>query len=64
MQTHDFLTLKEMADILKVKPSWLYSRNRETGPGTIPRIKIGKYIRYEPDKVMEWIKEQNGSVGN
>jgi predicted DNA-binding transcriptional regulator AlpA len=59
MNEQSFLTLKEMAMALKVKPSWLYAKNRETGLGTIPRIKVGKYIRYEPEKVMEWIKEQN-----
>jgi hypothetical protein len=26
------------------------------GPGTIPRIKIGKYLRFEPEKVISWIK--------
>ncbi len=56
------LTLIEMADTLKVPKSWLYSRTRETGPDSIPRVKVGKYIRFEPEKVMSWIKKQNGEV--
>ena len=59
MKETNFLTIAEMADILKVPKSWLYSRTRETGPESIPRIKIGKYIRFQQDKVMEWIKRQN-----
>ena len=54
----DFLTVDELAEALKVPKSWLYSRTRETGSGAIPRIKVGKYIRFEKDKVMEWLKDQ------
>ena len=55
----NFLTVDELAENLKVPKSWLYSRTRETGPGTIPRIRVGKYIRFEKDKVMDWLKEQS-----
>jgi excisionase family DNA binding protein len=55
----NLLTVDELAENLKVPKSWLYSRTRETGPGAIPRIKVGKYIRFELDKVMEWLKSQN-----
>ena len=54
----DFLTVDELAESLKVPKSWLYSRTRETGPDAIPRIKVGKYIRFEKDKVMNWLKDQ------
>lgn len=57
----ELLTIEEMAEILKVKRSWLYSKCRETGPGSIPRIKIGKYLRFVPKDVMQWIKDQNDS---
>ena len=30
------LTVNELAEVLSVKKSWIYSRTRETGPGTIP----------------------------
>lgn len=55
----NLLTVDELAENLKVPKSWLYSRTRETGPEAIPRIKVGKYIRFEIDKVMEWLKKQN-----
>ncbi len=50
------LTVDEMAETLKVPKSWLYSRTRQTGPGAIPRVKVGKYIRFVESDVMEWLK--------
>ena len=61
MQDNSFLTIAEMAETLKVPKSWLYSRTRETGPGSIPRIKVGKYIRFRLDDVLAWIEE--GQLG-
>lgn len=55
----DFLTVDEMAERLKVPKSWLYSRTRETAPDSIPRIKVGKYIRFVEADVMKWLKKQN-----
>jgi excisionase family DNA binding protein len=60
MGNGEFLTIEEMAARLKVHPSWLYSRTRETGEGTIPRIKVGKYIRFNESEVMAWIQEKYG----
>jgi len=54
-----FLTIGEMAEKLKVPKSWLYSRTRETGLGSIPRVKVGKYIRFVEADVMRWLKGQN-----
>jgi len=57
------LTVEEMADRLKVKPSWLYFRTMQTGNNSIPRVRIGKYLRFNPGAVMEWIEAQyNGEV--
>jgi excisionase family DNA binding protein len=62
MEGSELLTIEEMAARLKVHPSWLYSRTRETGDGTIPRIKIGKYIRFNDSEVMDWIKKKYGET--
>lgn len=61
MDKTELLTIIEMAKRLKVHPSWLYSRTRETGEGTIPRIKIGKYIRFSEAEVLTWIREKYGA---
>ncbi len=59
---HIFLTIVELAEKLKVPKSWVYSRTRETGPGTIPRFKVGKYIRFVESDVLAWLEEQNRGI--
>jgi len=58
MENQELLTIDEMADRLKVKPSWLYFRTMQTGKDAIPRVRIGKYLRFNPGAVMEWIEKQ------
>jgi excisionase family DNA binding protein len=55
----NLLSVGELAEKLNLPVSWVYSRTRETGPGTIPRVRLGKYVRFEWDKVKEWIERQN-----
>ena len=57
----DLLTVDELAEKLKVKKSWVYSKTRETGPESMPRIKAGKYIRFEMERVMDWLRAQSTS---
>ena len=56
--TEPFLTLPELAAELKVPESWLYARTRLRGKDTIPRIKIGKYLRFQLPAVLRWIQSQ------
>jgi excisionase family DNA binding protein len=55
----ELLTLEELAQKLKVKRSWVYARTRETGPGSLPRIKCGKYLRFSEGDVKEWLRRAN-----
>ncbi len=59
MNEDQLLTVHEMAEILKVGTAWIYRQNMFKGPGSIPRLKLGKYVRYEKEKVMEWIRQKN-----
>jgi len=52
------LTVSELARELKTPPSWIYSRTRQTGPDTIPMIKVGKYCRFNFQEVLSWLKTQ------
>lgn len=52
-------TVDELAERWKVHKSWVYSKTRETGHGSIPRIKVGKYIRFVPKDADEWLRKQN-----
>lgn len=57
-----FLTVKELANVLRVDKSWIYSRTRETGPGTIPRIVVGKYRRFILQDVLDWLEKKQSNV--
>lgn len=57
----ELLTIQEMSELLKVKPSWLYFRTMQTGVNAIPRLKLGKYLRFNPGAVMEWIEANYNS---
>jgi excisionase family DNA binding protein len=59
MNFDELLTLEELAQKLKVKHSWVYARTRETGPGSLPRIKCGKYLRFSEGDVKEWLRRAN-----
>ena len=50
--------IKAMAKRLDVPESWLYSTTRT---GEIPHYKVGKYVKFDVSKVMEWIRKQNES---
>jgi len=53
----DFLTPDEMAEILRTPLSWIYSQTRKKGKNTIPMTRVGKYIRFEREKVLRWIQD-------
>lgn len=55
---NDLLTLEEMANRLKVKVSWLYRKTKENGTEAIPRLMVGKYIRFNEAEVMEWLRRK------
>ena len=56
---YNLIGVKELAEKLGVPSSWVYARTRETGPDAIPRIYVGKYVKFIFDEVMVWIKKHN-----
>ena len=60
----ELLTPTEMAQKLKVKLSFIYRQTMiPEKNGGIPRIKLAgkKYLRFEPEKVFQWIENQNAA---
>jgi excisionase family DNA binding protein len=54
-----FLTVQEVADLLRVSPGTVRAwAAKGEGP---PSIRFGKQIRYRPEKVEEWVQEQERS---
>lgn len=57
MTDEAFLTVKDVADRLKVPPSWIYDRVRgQLDP--LPHYKIGKYVRFKWSEVAAWVGRQ------
>jgi excisionase family DNA binding protein len=48
MKTDKFYTVKTLADRLAVKPLTIY---RMVNDGKLPAVKIGRSIRFDPDKI-------------
>ena len=50
------MTISEVAALLSVPESWIYGRTaRKCTPGErIPHLKIGRHLRFERSKVVEW----------
>jgi len=61
MENQELLTIQEMAARLKVPLSWLYSRTR-IKDSDFPVIRVGKYCRFDAERVMAWIKGKNESA--
>ena len=55
MQTEELITVKELARRLNVSPSWIYRRTR-LGQEAIPHVKIGKYVRFDWNAVLEFYR--------
>jgi excisionase family DNA binding protein len=49
------LTPAEAAELLAVKPSWIYEAVRS---GTLPCLRIGRHIRFTRAMLEEWLQER------
>ena len=47
-----------LAEYLNVPTSWVYEQTRNRGDGCIPKVKVGKYVRFNIYEVLEWLKRQ------
>src|SRR5581483_4585025 len=54
-----FLNPQELAGYLGVPVGWIYDRTKQKGPETIPHIKLGKYLRFNPESegFQRWLTE-------
>ena len=56
------LTVNEVAEILKVPPSWVYKHTRERSRDRIPGFRIGKYWRFAEADVLAWLANRRTSA--
>src|ERR1700678_2052525 len=53
----ELLTVDEIAADLRVAPSWVYERVRKRGRDKMPRLKIGKCLRFRLNEVRIWVDQ-------
>lgn len=59
----ELLTVTDVATLLKVSKSWVYEHTRARGKSAshrLPYIKVGKYIRFDPQLVRAFLDRQTG----
>jgi excisionase family DNA binding protein len=57
----ELLTVSDVAALLKVSKSWVYEHTRSRGAprsDQLPHIKIGKYVRFDPELVRALLDRQ------
>ena len=59
VSSKEIVTVAQLAEVLQVRPSWIYSRSRSADRTGFPVLKCGKYCRFEVNTVLEWLREQN-----
>ncbi len=56
LATGSLLTLKEVAQLLRLTPQTLYKMLKK---GSIPAVRIGSQWRFEQEKVRQWLKARS-----
>jgi excisionase family DNA binding protein len=51
------LTASEVAHLLKVPISWVYDRTRRRGFDRMPHLKLGKFLRFSKQEVLDWLQK-------
>ena len=60
-----FWSVDDLAEHLEVPRTWIYERTRRSGPEIIPHIKLGKYVRFNPESkdFQRWLSDHEvGSI--
>ena len=54
----EILTPDELAEFFKIPKSKIYQMTMKTGPGSIPRFKVGRDLRFKRSEVVPWFESQ------
>jgi len=64
LRPEDILTPEELAARLKVRKSWVYEQTRSRNHRKpLPRLNMGRYLRFDWTKVVGWLTESDGGRG-
>ena len=62
MRAEKLLTVQEVAYRLNVPVTWIYQRTR-LGQRALPHVRVGKYIRFDINEVMAFLKKNTEQSG-
>lgn len=57
--TRELLTVHEVAALLHVPVSWMYEHTRRGAPDALPVVKVGKYLRFRPSDLLDYIDRKS-----
>ena len=60
----NLVSIEQLSTKTNLPKSWWYARTRQKGEGTVPYIRCGKYLRFELEEAVEWLKRQGETGGN
>lgn len=56
----ELIDAQAAATLLNVPDSWIYAQAREN---RIPHVRLGRYVRFEPDALRAWWRAQQQGPG-
>ncbi len=60
----ELLTVQEVAQLLRVPPSWVYERCREGVSDPLPHVKLGKYLRFSRNDLLRYLDKLRRGSGS
>ncbi len=58
LRPENILTPEEVAERLKVPPSWVYEKTRARCRNPIPCLRLGRYVRFDWAAVVTWLSQE------
>ena len=58
---NNLLTVDQLAEKLQVSKDWVYKQTYQKDMDSIPRLKVGKYLRFDWGEVHAWLKKGGGT---
>jgi excisionase family DNA binding protein len=56
------LTVREVAEILKVPTTWVYEHARPNCANPLPFLKVGKYLRFIAADIMTYVRDSRDNA--
>ena len=53
--SESLLTAEQVAELLGVRPRWVYEHSTGKVQPEVPNFKLGKYRRYRRDEIERWL---------